>query len=140
MVYFKAKPLIRVSDAPILSTADPLLPENVARWCRISRDLLNYRVHAGPCERAGWQIEAIVAMAKKKEDGWRPSPYSLFGLGFEIAVPVVLFMFVGYKADGWLETEPWLFVVGALLGVTIGFYSFFKRVLRHSRGPGGKKD
>ena len=81
-----------------------------------------------------------MAKEQKEVDDSRPSPHSLFGLGFEIAVPVVLFMFAGYKADGWLETEPWLFVVGALLGVTIGFYSFFKRVQRYSRGPGGKQD
>jgi F0F1-type ATP synthase assembly protein I len=90
--------------------------------------------------RAGWEIGTTVAKENKAGEGWKPSPYSLFGLGFEIAVPVVLLMFAGYKADGWLGTEPWLFVVGALLGVTLGFYSFFKRVLQFGRGAGGKKD
>jgi F0F1-type ATP synthase assembly protein I len=81
-----------------------------------------------------------VAKQTKKGAGWKPSPASLFGLGFEIAVPVVLFMFAGHKADGWLGTEPWLFVAGALLGVTVGFYSFFKRVLQFGKPPGGKED
>ena len=81
-----------------------------------------------------------MAKDQKRGEGFRPSPQSLFGLGFEIAVPVVLFMFAGYKADGWLGTEPWLFVVGALLGVTVGFYSFFKRVLQFGQGSRGKKD
>jgi F0F1-type ATP synthase assembly protein I len=91
-------------------------------------------------QRAGWRDGATVSKEQKRGEGWRPSPHSLVGLGFEIAVPVVLFMFAGYKADGWLGTEPWLFVVGALLGVTVGFYSFFRRVLQYSRGPRGKKD
>ncbi len=77
---------------------------------------------------------------RKEAGGWTPSPQSLFGLGFEIAVPIVVCMFAGYKADGWLETEPWLFVTGALLGVAVGFYNFFRRVLQYSRGPGGKKE
>jgi F0F1-type ATP synthase assembly protein I len=81
-----------------------------------------------------------VAKEQDGGQGWRPSPQSLFGLGFEIVIPVVLFMFAGYKADGWLGTEPWLFVTGALLGVTLGFYSFFKRVQRYTRGSGGKQD
>lgn len=76
----------------------------------------------------------------KEEGGWKPSPQSFIGLGFEIAVPIVVCMFAGYKADDWLETEPWLFVTGALLGVAVGFYNFFRRVLQYGRDPGGKKD
>jgi F0F1-type ATP synthase assembly protein I len=81
-----------------------------------------------------------VAKEKQGGEGWRPSPQSLVGLSFEIVVPIVLFMFVGYKADQWLGTGPWLFVAGALLGIAVGFYSFLKRVLQLSRGPGGKRD
>ena len=47
------------------------------------------------------------------------NPWSFVGMGFEIAVPVMLFTFLGYKADGWLGTEPWLLVVGALLGMAL---------------------
>jgi F0F1-type ATP synthase assembly protein I len=102
--------------------------------------LLDWQVHAGEFSAVRVGNGATVAKEQKGAKYWKPSPYSLFGLGFEIAVPVALFMFAGYKADGWLGTEPWLFVVGALLGVTVGFYSFFKRVLQHSKPPGGKED
>jgi len=64
------------------------------------------------------------------------NPWSFVGLGLEIAVPVVLFTFLGYKADGWLGTEPWLLVVGALLGMAVSFYTLFKRV----QGSGQKPD
>ena len=50
-------------------------------------------------------------------------------------MPVVLFTFLGYKADGWLGTEPWLLVVGALLGMAVSFYTLFKRVLGSGQKP-----
>jgi F0F1-type ATP synthase assembly protein I len=56
-------------------------------------------------------------------------------MGFEIAVPVVLFTFLGYKADGWLGTEPWLVVLGSLLGMAVAFYTLFKRVLGQGQKP-----
>jgi F0F1-type ATP synthase assembly protein I len=56
------------------------------------------------------------------------SPYSFIGLGFEIAVPVALCMFVGYRLDRWLSTEPWLLLVGAFVGISVGFYGFFRAV------------
>lgn len=51
------------------------------------------------------------------------------GLGFEIAVPILLCTYLGYRADVWLGTEPWLLVVGALLGIAVAFYNLFRRVL-----------
>lgn len=36
----------------------------------------------------------------------------------------------GYWLDSRLGTTPWLFLVGALLGITAGFYHFFSVVLR----------
>jgi len=53
----------------------------------------------------------------------------LTSLGFEMALPVVLFMYAGYRLDGWLDTEPWLMSLAALMGVSVGFYSFFRRVM-----------
>jgi len=66
----------------------------------------------------------------EKERGATPvSPAGLVGLGFEIAIPVVLFMYAGYRLDGWLDSRPWFLSLGALLGVAVGFYSFVRRVL-----------
>ena len=36
----------------------------------------------------------------------------------------------GYWLDIHLKTTPWLFLVGALVGITAGFYHFFSIVLR----------
>lgn len=80
-------------------------------------------------------------MGQPQKGGKAPigSPKALFGLGFEIAVPIVLLMYVGYRLDGWWETTPWLFLVGAILGIAIGFYNFFKRVLPPRKGPNGER-
>ena len=67
----------------------------------------------------------------QRNDGSRQgSPYGLIGLGFEIAAPVLLFLFAGYKLDGWLGSTPWLLLVGALIGMAVGFYSLYKRIAR----------
>ena len=63
------------------------------------------------------------------------NPWAYLGLGFEIAAPIVLCTFLGYKVDQWLGSEPWLLVVGSLLGMTLAFYNLFRRVLGT---PGGK--
>ena len=68
------------------------------------------------------------------------SPRAYLGLGFEIAVPVVLFMYLGYKLDSWLDSEPWLLGLGAVLGVSVGFFSFFRRVLPARDVRSEKKD
>jgi F0F1-type ATP synthase assembly protein I len=64
------------------------------------------------------------------------SPWSHFGLGFEIAVPIVLGLYGGYRLDLWLETSPWFLMVGAMLGMALGFYAFFKQVLPSRRKNG----
>ena len=50
------------------------------------------------------------------------------GLGFEMVVPVVLLMYVGYRLDAWLGSRPYLFLLGAFLGFAVGFYGMLKRV------------
>jgi len=52
----------------------------------------------------------------------------MLGFGLDLAVAVALFLFVGYKLDGWLGTAPWLMLAGALCGMTVGFYSMYRRL------------
>jgi len=59
-------------------------------------------------------------------------------LGFEIAAPVVLCTYLGYKADSWLSTRPWLLVAGAMLGIALSFYNLFRRVGCGPRGSDGE--
>ena len=61
--------------------------------------------------------------------GRRSSPLDFASLGFEIVAPVVLFLFAGYLLDGWVDSQPWFLLGGALLGIAVGMYNLFRRVL-----------
>jgi len=63
----------------------------------------------------------------------RPSPLAYMGLGIELVAPILLGVFVGRWLDGRWGTKPWLLIVGSVLGLVLGFYSFLRSVL-----PGGK--
>ena len=64
----------------------------------------------------------------------RSSPLDYASLGFEIIAPIVLFMFAGYALDGWIGSQPWFLLVGALLGIAVGMYNLFRRVLPPREG------
>jgi F0F1-type ATP synthase assembly protein I len=57
------------------------------------------------------------------------SPLAYASVGFEVVTPVVLFMFAGYWIDQWLESLPWFLLLGALLGIAVGFYNLFRKLL-----------
>lgn len=46
---------------------------------------------------------------------------------------IVLLGGLGYAADRWLDTSPWLLLTGLLLGIVVGFYELARVVWR--RGP-----
>lgn len=49
--------------------------------------------------------------------------YSLIGA-------ILLLGGLGYLADSWLGTEPWLLLAGLLLGIVVGFYELARLVWR----------
>jgi len=55
---------------------------------------------------------------------------AMLGLGLDAAVAVVVFLFLGYKLDGWLDSTPWMMLAGAFLGMAVGVYSIYRRVSR----------
>ena len=83
-------------------------------------------------------------MSSKRPQGFgRYSPETGRGmsLAFEFAGAVFLFWFLGKLVDGWLDTDPWFQVIGALLGWVGGFlhvYYWSKNVTkaRHSKRTG----
>jgi ATP synthase protein I len=68
----------------------------------------------------------------------RPSSLSLMeavgvlsGMGFVIAVPIVVFAIVGHYLDGVIHTQPFLLLLGLLLGLVtgiVGAYRLYKSV------------
>ncbi len=60
---------------------------------------------------------------------------SYAGLGWQIAGTLVMFVGGGVGLDLWLETMPWLTVVGALVGIASVFALLFRVNAEMSRAP-----
>jgi F0F1-type ATP synthase assembly protein I len=43
---------------------------------------------------------------------------------------IILLGGLGYAADGWFGTAPWLLVTGLVLGIVVGFYEIVRASLR----------
>ena len=79
------------------------------------------------------------------EDG-KPSDGESVGAAYRKAGPylsaswqltgsVALWTFIGWFLDGRLGTRPWLLVSGAVLGVGLGFYLFFRALMAIGKKP-----
>ncbi|MBW1879912.1 MAG: AtpZ/AtpI family protein [Deltaproteobacteria bacterium] len=44
----------------------------------------------------------------------------------EFALVIVVTLYLGYRLDIWLGTEPWLFLLGTLLGFVAGLIRLFQ--------------
>lgn len=53
-------------------------------------------------------------------------PY--LNIGYFFAASVTLLTLLGYYLDKKWQTDPWLTLAGAVLGIGMGFYNFFKTV------------
>ena len=68
-------------------------------------------------------------------DGTRRDPkdstdvWSLASGGTQLAVSVLLGVYVGRWLDGKWGTAPWCLVAGAALGLALGLYAFLKPLL-----------
>ena len=58
------------------------------------------------------------------------APYMTLGL--QIALAVVVFLFIGKYADDRFGTKPWLMVAGIVIGFTGGMIHFFRAVIELS--------
>lgn len=52
------------------------------------------------------------------------------GASYTLVGGIILLGGLGYLADGWFGTAPWLLVVGLALGIIVGFYELIKTVSR----------
>jgi len=66
---------------------------------------------------------------EKIADSYRKAgPY--IDASWQLAGSVGLWTVVGWFLDKKLGTSPWLLVAGALLGIGLGFYLFFKILMK----------
>lgn len=54
------------------------------------------------------------------------APY--LNIGYFFGASVTVMTLLGYYLDKKWQTDPWLTVCGAVLGIGMGFYNFFKTV------------
>lgn len=57
----------------------------------------------------------------------------LSGMGFTIAVPIVVFAVAGHYLDGFIHTQPLFLLLGLLLGLVtgiVGAYRLYKSVFK----------
>ena len=52
------------------------------------------------------------------------------GASYTLVGGIILLGGLGYFADGWFDSAPWLLVVGLGLGIIVGFYELIKTVGR----------
>jgi len=57
--------------------------------------------------------------------GGAPSPGSFAGLGIQLAVAILLFLYLGQWLDRKFGTDPFLLIVGVFVGAAIGIYNMF---------------
>tara|TARA_B100000809_G_C14840649_1_gene424616 strand:- start:225 stop:470 length:246 start_codon:yes stop_codon:yes gene_type:complete len=48
--------------------------------------------------------------------------------GYTLIGAILLLGGIGYFIDHWMQTSPWLLLVGLLAGVVVGFYELAKTV------------
>ncbi len=51
-------------------------------------------------------------------------------LGFEFVSAVILFLVIGYFADKYFDTKPIGILIGAIVGVGMGLYSFIRNAMK----------
>lgn len=87
---------------------------------------------AGPSDRERRTGEEPKGLSNLASSYQKAAPY--MAASSALVASVGVFAGVGYWLDQWLEHEvPWLFIVGAVVGMIGGFISFFKTVLGASR-------
>lgn len=55
------------------------------------------------------------------------------GVGITFALTIILFLYIGMLLDDRWLSDPWMKLIGAFLGISVGFYHFFKVVSGTSR-------
>lgn len=64
----------------------------------------------------------------------------VFGVGLQFAGSILLFLFAGRWLDERLGTEPWLLLVGVLVGAVAGFYALYRQLVLAPRERRGREE
>lgn len=64
--------------------------------------------------------------------------YAIVGAGFQLALAILFFLWIGHLVDGWLHTAPVFMLIGVLVGLGTGMYALIRRVTAESKDAGPK--
>jgi len=78
-------------------------------------------------------LEEAEASPRDAAPGDPTAAHRLASAGLELAGGVLLFAGAGYLLDRWLDTAPWLLVVGSMLGLAGGMYRLIRAVQEVNR-------
>jgi F0F1-type ATP synthase assembly protein I len=65
---------------------------------------------------------------------------SLAGIGVQLLISILLFLYLGQWLDRKLGTEPLLLVVGVFVGAAIGIYNMYLMLTAAQRNERKEKD
>ncbi len=71
-------------------------------------------------------------MENEKKNNLAKIAYALslaFQLGFIIAIPLVVFCFIGIAVDKKFNTQPNMFIISLVVGLYLGVYSAYKWII-----------
>lgn len=73
-------------------------------------------------------------MVERKDGGGERRPATsqageVLGVGLQFAGAIILFLFLGRWLDERLGTEPWLLLIGVLVGAVAGFVSLYRQLV-----------
>jgi ATP synthase protein I len=75
--------------------------------------------------------DSLAAQANELQAGFRRAG-SVAAASYSLIGAIILLGGVGYFADRWLGTAPWLLLAGLLLGIVVGFYELARVVWRRT--------
>lgn len=61
---------------------------------------------------------------------------AMSSIGLVLPASIAIGLFIGYYADKWLGTHPWLLIVFLLFGVAAGFVSLVRELRRYQDDNG----
>jgi F0F1-type ATP synthase assembly protein I len=75
--------------------------------------------------------KSVIVPATELQASFRRAA-TVAGASYALIGAILLLGGLGYVADSWFGTEPWLLISGLLLGMVVGFYELARVVWRRT--------